>query len=448
MLHFVLESTIYESLNCDWLHFEPLIRAAKNNIENSISFLPAATSLYLLDSPALQNKIAKYWVENNYIPEAYISHTLNHKKIKIGYFSPDFKDHPLTTLLGKVFELRDRDIFETYAFNLSPPVEDISQKKLRANFDFFLDVSSLSDTDLKSLILSKEIDIAVNLIGFFGDYSRPNIFATRCAPIQISYMYASTMSMPTMDYIIADSVTTPLEFSDNFAEKIIQLPGSFYSLSPLEYEENFLSKDELGIPSDKFVFCCFNMPYKINPFIFKLWNEILASCPDSILILREISKAVSANIKKFAIEYGYSADRIIFINSSNKSVYYSLLKECDLFIDTYPYGAHTVAIEAAYWGLPILTLQGKNFASRVASSILINLECEQLITYKTDEFIKKAVYFYNNRDVLLKIRESLLLKRNTSEIYDCQRFTKNLEKSYLATYNQKLLNLPSDHILI
>jgi predicted O-linked N-acetylglucosamine transferase (SPINDLY family) len=435
-------------LNCDWRFFEYHLALLKATVQNKSYFPPAVTSLYIFDSLTLQKSIAEYWRSTLYEVENYKSHKLKHDKIRVAYFSPDIREHSLTKLLASVFESHNKDKFVIYCFNTGEVLDHGMQLRLRQVFDYFFDVETYSDSEITELFKKHEIDIAVNLIGYFGDHKcRPNVFSRRCAPIQINYTYAGTMGLPTMDYIIGDKVTLPTELLSHYSESIIQLPDCWYTLDLDSQEINTVPISNLGIPDDKFIMCCLNAVYKMNPFIFRAWIEVLIKNKHAVLVIRGDNKIAVGNIKKFLGNYAPIADQIIFIDSLDPTVYASLLNGCDLYLDTYPYGAHTVAMEAAYWGLPVISLKGKSFASRVASSIFSCLDCEELSTYSIEEYLDKINLMIENPEKLKEIKNKIIRNREKSSIFDAKKFTEYLENAYISAYERRKNNLPKEHIL-
>ena len=419
----------------------------KTTVNNKSYFPPAVTSLYIFDSLTLQKSVAEYWRSTLYEVENYKSHKLDHEKIRVAYFSPDIREHSITKLLASVFENHNKDKFIIYCFNTGEVLDHGMQLRLRQVFDFFFDIDTYSDSEINDLFKKHEIDIAVNLTGYFGDRSRPNVFSSRCAPIQISYMYAGTMGMPTMDYIIGDKVTLPTKLSSEYSEHFIQLPNCFYTLDLVAQQINTVSISNLGIPDDKFILCCLNAVYKINPFIFRAWIEVLTKNKDAVLVIRGDNKLAVENIKKFLKKHASITAQIIFIDSLDPTVYSSLLNGCDLYLDTYPYGAHTIAMEAAYRGLPVISLKGKNFASRVASSIFSCLDCEELSTNSVEEYVDKINLLIRNPEQFTEIKGKIIRNREKSSIFDAKKFTKDLENAYIRAYERRKNNLPKEHIL-
>jgi predicted O-linked N-acetylglucosamine transferase (SPINDLY family) len=237
--------------------------------------------LALIDDPEIQKKTAEIFV-NEKCPASHvlpkIQRHLQHAKLRIGYFSADFRIHPMTHLTAELYETHDRNQFEIYAFYFGPDTKDIMNLRIKAGVDHFLDVRTLSDNDIIMLARNFEIDIAVDLSGYTAG-SRTGIFAERSAPIQINYLgYPGTMGADYIDYLIADRTLIPEDKKLHYSEKIVYLPNSYMvNLSKITITETALRRQELGLPDAGFVFCCFNNNYKITPTTFASWMRMLTA---------------------------------------------------------------------------------------------------------------------------------------------------------------------------
>jgi predicted O-linked N-acetylglucosamine transferase (SPINDLY family) len=233
------------------------------------------------------------------------------------------------------------------------------------------------------------------------------------------------------DYIIADKIVIPEENRKYFSEEVIYLPNCYQANQErIEISNINLNKKDLGLPQDKFIFGCFNNSYKITPVIFKSWMNILKSCKSSVLWLLQNQKIGSQNLWKEAEKQGVNKERIIFAERVPVKEHLKRLEFMDLFLDTFPYNAHTTASEAIRAGIPILTLKGKSFPSRVASSILTNVRLENLIVTNLDDYEAKAISLAKNYKEIESLKNHLAQDKNLSKLFDSKAFTKDLEKIY------------------
>lgn len=436
---------------CDWrdtgAQFVQLAEKIERNEKASYPFLV----LSLLGIPSLQRKAAQIWAE----AECPISHALpaiskrpKKNKIRIGYFSADFHDHPVSFLTAELFETHDRPRFELTAFSFGPDKNDGMRKRVAAAFDKFIDVRDKSDKDVATLARSLEIDIAVDLGGFTKG-GRAGIFAMRAAPLQVSYLgYLGTMGAECIDYLIADSTLVPHEYQQHYSEKIVYLPSYQANDSRRRIADREFTREELGLPQTGFVFCCFNNNYKITPCTFDGWMRILKQVEGSVLFLYAGNELAPINLRKEASLRGVDAERLIFGKRLSMPDYLARYRMADLFLDTLPYNAGTTASDALWAGLPVLTCAGEAFSSRVAASLLTSICLPELITSTQEEYEALAVDLAIHPEKLRQIRHKLENNRLTTPLFDTQRFTRNIEAAFTAMYDRYQADLPPEHIYI
>jgi predicted O-linked N-acetylglucosamine transferase (SPINDLY family) len=321
------------------------------------------------------------------------------------------------------------------------------RKQLMPYFDHFIDVENMSDHEVVALSREHKIDIAVDLGGQTMD-ARMDIFALRAAPIQINYLgYPGTMAGQHHDYIIADEVTIPPENQAFFSEKIIYLPDSYQvNDDQKEISSRIFSKEELGLPQDKFVFCCFNNNFKITPEIFTSWMTILKNVPDSVLWLFEDNDFIKTNLTKEAETRGISSDRLIFAKRMGQHEHLARHRLADLFLDTLPYNAHTTASDALWSGLPVITMMGNSFPGRVAASLLQAIGLPELITYSIAEYESLAIQLARDPEKLKKLKDRLDNNRLKMPLFNTDLFCRNLESAYNKAYDRHQNGLTPDHI--
>jgi len=402
-------------------------------------------------SPALQRIAAEVWVQDKYpasqaLPE--IPRRPRREKIRIGYFSADFREHPVSHLIAELFERHDRARFRVTAFSFGPDTNDAMRARLAAAFDGFIDVRDRADTDVALLARELGIDIAVDLNGFTED-SRTGIFALRAAPIQVNYLgYPGTMGAEYIDYLIADATLLSKEDERHYAEKIAYLPDSFQvNDTRRPVSDKALTREEAGLPRTGFVFCCFNKHYKITPDTFDRWMRIVSRVPGSVLWLSEDNEWSEGNLRKAAALRGVGADRLIFARRiPAMAEHLARYRLADLFLDTLPYNAHTTASDALWTGLPVLTCLGETYAGRVAASLLNGIRLPELVTRTPEQYESLATALATNPGRLLEIKQKLLENRRTAPLFDIQLFTRHLEAAYTTMYGRYHADLPPEHI--
>jgi len=405
----------------------------------------------LIEDPLVQISTATNFSFFKYPPSSPAVSTLkdlNQKKIRIGYFSPDFKDHPVAALIVELFELHHRDQFEIIAFSFCGYSDSVLGLRIQKAFDQFIDVSGMSDFEVAMLSADLGINIAVDLCGHTAQ-SRTGIFAHRAAPIQVNFLgYPGTMGAPYFDYIIADKTLIPEEAFNFYSEKIVYLPHTYQPNDRNRIISNkHCTKQELGLPESGFIFCCFNNNYKILPDIFNSWMRILLSVEDSVLWLFEDNPWAADNLKIEAINRGVEPDRLVFAKKIPREEHLARYLYADLFLDTYPYNAHTTASDALWAGLPVLTLMGNSFASRVAASLLKAIDLPELITSNQYDYEALAIELATAPQKLNILKQKLQAHRLTSPLFDTTLFTENIEKAFIQMHKRYQSKLHPDHLL-
>jgi predicted O-linked N-acetylglucosamine transferase (SPINDLY family) len=302
------------------------------------------------------------------------------------------------------------------------------------SFHQFIDVRGLTDRQVAELSRKLEIDIAIDLGGFTQD-SRTGIFAYRAAPIQAGYVgYLGTMGATYMDYLFADPKIIDSGLEQFYSEKIIYLPSYQVNDTKRYISDRAINKSKFNIPDKKFVYCCFNNNYKITPTVFGLWMSILESTEDSILFLYAANDLCHKNLRNEAHSRGINTERVIFGSTLPREEYLARYQACDLFLDTFPYNAGTTASDALWADLPVLTLMGQSFASRVGSSLLSAIDLPELITKTPKEYVAKAVHLAQNPEKLRSIKEKLQKNKKTTRLFNTPLFARDIEKAYTQMY--------------
>jgi len=436
---------------CIWDDFDSNILKLSKIIKKKQKAIRPFALKALIDDESIQKRAAEIFVDDhfqsNFLEYESKIHQ-KHSKIRIGYFSADFKSHPVTTLTAQLYEMHDRNKFEVHAFSYTKDTKDKMSMRIKEGVDYFHDVLLMSNDDLVNLSRSLEIDIAVDLGGHTAN-SRTKVFAMSLAPIQLSYIgYLGTMGAPYYDYLIADLVTIPNENQQYYSEKIAYLPTYQVNDSTESQPEIFLAREDIGLPETGFVFCCFNNVYKITPTTFDSWMRILNNVEDSVLLLNIDLELARENLIQEAILRGVDPSRLIFAKRFERDQYLARYRLVDLFLDTLPYNAATTASDALRMGLPVLTCRGNSFASRMAASILSAINLPELITATPKEYESVAIELATNSDKFKIIKSKLHENLKTAPLFDTVKFTASLESVYEVMYQRYHNGLEPDHIYV
>lgn len=422
---------------CDWTQFDAHIADLCDEVRAGKPSEPTFALLGLVDDPALHLAAAsRYARQCSPAPRPTPKRPSAHK-IRVGYYSTDFRDHALMFLLAEVLESHDTDRFEIYGFSLTPLRDTEILRRIRKRFVQFLDVHDKSDEEVASLSRALGIDVAVDLNGFTAN-ARFGIFAKRCAPIQVSYLgYPGTTGAEYMDYVIADKVVLPNSEQPHYAEKVAYLPHSYQANdSKRAISSRAFTRQELGLPDQGFVYCCFNNAHKILPATFDGWMRALREVDGSVLWLMQSNSLAADNLRKEAEARGVDGSRLVFAPFMPLDEHLARYRLADLFLDTLPYNAHTTASDALWAGLPVLTCPGRSFASRVAASLLTAVGLPELITSSQAEFEAKAIALARAPQELQALRQKLAAQRLSSPLFNGAQCARYLEAAYTTMYER------------
>jgi protein O-GlcNAc transferase len=365
-------------------------------------------------------------------PKAYV-----HRKIRLGYLSGEFRQHATSILITQLFELHDKSNFELFAYDSGYDDGSEIRGRINAAFHRVADISSMSDAQAGSLIRADEIDILVNLNGYFGR-ARTGIFRDRSAPLQVNYLgFPGTMGADYIDYIIGDRYVIPREHEQFYVEKAVALPECYQvndarrAVSPI-----VMTRSAAMLPKDGFVFCCFNNSYKIRQEIFELWMRLLKRIDKSALWLVEDNADATHNLQREANARGLSPDRLVFAPRLDLDEHLARHSLADLFLDTLPYNAHTTASDALWAGLPVLTCIGSTFPGRVGASLLHAVGMPELITESLEHYEALALRLAQEPALLRSFKLRLAENRDRYPLFDTIRFARHIEAAYLMMWER------------
>ena len=434
---------------CDWHNLESDLQNMTAAVIAGKPVCNPLTMLALVDSPELQRAAASIWVREEYPLNDALGAPARRprsEKIRVGYFSADFCNHPVARLTAGLFEAHDRSRFEITAFAFGVKVADSMRSRLERSFDHFIDVCDRSDLEVAALARELGIDIAVDL-GGHTDQQRSRIFALRAAPLQISYIgYLGTLAAPYMDYLVADRALIPPLEIQHYTEQIIYLPSYQVNDPQRVIPDRAFTREELGLPAKGFVFSCLNAINKLSPATFELWMRILARVPDAVLMLYAGSPTAERNLYREAQRLGIAPQRLVFAQLLPVDQYMARFEALDLFLDTTPYNAGTTASDALWAGLPVLTCPGRSLASRYAASLLEAVNLPELITASAKDYEDTAVRLALDPSELKRIRKKLAGTRATAPLFDTQLFARELESAYVKIHDRYHRDLPPAHV--
>ena len=412
---------------CDWKEFDfEQTMLEKIPFERDLS--PFAF-LNFVDNPRMQLLRSRAFSKQYDFPVKCFEKMVGNQesnKIRLGYFSGDFYDHPTMRLMIGMLEHHSK-YMDVYCFDFGEHPDDEMTLRVKAVTNY-IKVSHFTDSEIVAVAREKDITVAIDINGY-AQNGRPGIFALRAAAIQVAFLgYPSTTGAPYMDYLIADRVVIPESHKQYYSEKIIYLPDC-YQPNDLGTRQDRAApaRKKYGLPEKGFVFACFNQPRKITPIEFGLWLEILNEVKESVLWLWTPAREVMTNLKLETKKRGIDEERIVCANTVSQSEHLERIQLADLFLDCFSYNAHTTASDCLKMSRPIITKIGEQFASRVAASCLLAAKLPELVTHTPKQYKELAIYIGNNHDYHFKLIKKMQNTTTESVLFNTVRFTENFE---------------------
>jgi predicted O-linked N-acetylglucosamine transferase (SPINDLY family) len=368
-------------------------------------------------------------------------------RIRIGYLSSDFCNHATMHLMAGLLECHDRDRFEVFAYDYSPPdVSEYRRRFLRA-VEHHVDVSRLADADAAARIAADQLDILFDLKGHTG-WGRLGIMAHRPAPVQAAYLgYPGSTGTSFIDYLVADRFVTPDSSAAFYTEKLCRLPHSYQCNDrkrPVAGDPG--SRELHRLPKEAVVFCAFNQSYKIDRTSFNVWMRVLNEVPDSVLWLLGQGEAAERNLKRYAEMAGVRSERLIFSAFAPPDQHIARLTLADAALDTLACNGHTTTSDALWAGVPVITARGMHFCSRVSESLLNAINLPELVAGDGEEMVRIAARIGRDADDRRSLRRKVRDNIATAPLFDTERFARNFEKAICMMVEANRSGRPHAHL--
>ncbi|MCP4348131.1 MAG: tetratricopeptide repeat protein [Desulfobacterales bacterium] len=430
---------------CAWKELESLTEKLDNLTEKALrnGTEPAEipfVSLTRYDDPSRNLKVAKLRASEISRSASKLNLCFSHKpdlprkaKIRVGYLSNDFCNHPVAHLILGMFAHHKtaRDEFEIYCYTWKKNDGNYYRERIQKDCDKFADLSDLNIAESAKRIYEDGIDILVDMMGHTKG-TKTRICALRPAPVQVSYLgFPGTTGSDFLDYIITDRIITPEEHAPFYSEKFVYMPHCYQVNNNTQaISDKNWKKSDFGLPENSFVFCSFNQTYKTEPVIFDMWMKILTKVPGSVLWLLRKDKTSEKNLKHEADKRGINSKRLVFADILPLDEHLARLKLADLVLDTRIYNGGATTSNALWAGVPVVTVQGGHYVSRMSSSLLTAIGLPEMITHSPEEYENLCVRLADSPDELQAVRQKLADNRLTKPLFDTPRFARNLEKAY------------------
>ena len=443
-------------LTCDWERARSLLPtlSAQTVRQLDAGKMTAETPLNNLRrsaDPSLNLAVARSWSRElvrrtrERGPDARFDHERSRPppKLRVGYLSSDFGGHPVGRLIAGLFGLHNRNAFDVHAYATSGDDGSDFRARIRRDCDQLADITHLSHVDAAKLIYDDRVHILVDLNGYTKN-NRMEICAMRPAPIQVSYLgFPGSTGADFIDYVITDRVLTPEDQASCYSERFVYMPQCYQVNDRMQrIAETVYSRADFDLPEGAIVFCCFNHTYKIEPVIFDAWMRILRQVGGSVLwLLDKYPRAVN-NLKQEASARGVDPKRLVFSEPLPLEQHLSRLALADLALDTCSYNGGATTSNCLWAGLPVLTLVGHHYVSRMSASLLNAVRLPELVASSLESYEAQAVRLARDPRALTAMRQRLWDNRLTGSLFDTQDFARKLESAYAAMWARVEAGLP------
>jgi predicted O-linked N-acetylglucosamine transferase (SPINDLY family) len=419
---------------CEWPVVSPWERVNRATLMKGMS--PLSYAAYT-DDPMLQ--LAGAWHYNKddvgtpdpaHIPSHWAASGRAGGPLRIGYLSSDLREHAVGHLMSEVLSLHDRSKVEVFSYYCGIKTDDAMHRQFKADSDQWVDVTMMNDVAAAQRMADDGIQILVDLNGYTRE-GRTKLVALRPAPVIVNWLgYPGTMGSPYHHYIVADDWIIPPENEIYYSEKVLRLPCYQPTNRHRIVSARAPSRADAHLPENETVFCSFNGVHKLNRFTFERWMTILKRAPGSVLWLLSSVEAAQERLRQNAKAYGVDPARLIFAEKRANPDHLARYPLADLFLDSLPYGAHTTASDALWMGVPVLTLSGRSFASRVCGSLVRSAGVPELVCNSPEEFVDHAVALGRDKELLQQYRNRLTTDRDSCTLFDTPKLVSSLEALY------------------
>jgi predicted O-linked N-acetylglucosamine transferase (SPINDLY family) len=429
----------------DWDFAEELIEILRQAHKDGRTLeANEATKTHILwcDDEATNIEVIKAWSQRtfpDYKPKTKrITENPEGRRLRIGYLSSDYRNHPTAWLANGLFRNHDKTKFELFLYDSGWDDGSDIRKEVLSNFEHIYSVADLDDVAAANLIDGHNLDILVELNGP-TKANRMGILAHRPAPIQICYLgWPGSAGGRFVDYIIADEYILPQEQAKLYPEKIIWLSDT-YQIN--DYAARELppapSKQELGFAEDTIIVGMFNSINKVRREVWAAWMEIIKNCPKAIFWVLDPGPDARENLAKETIRAGVDLDRIVIAQKMHQMEHLRRLQVCDLILDPWPIGGHTSTADALYAGVPIVAMEGRSYASRVSGGLLQSADLGFMVHRSTVEYTECVQLLLRNSETLRNLRLLFGQGKLRRNLFSSKARTDEIETLYAALILQE-----------
>jgi predicted O-linked N-acetylglucosamine transferase (SPINDLY family) len=438
---------------CRWAESEAELARLRPALRAVPAQQPMETSPFghavLVDDPVEQLKVARHYalhVAGKLQPLPRQRARDNGRRLRLGYLSADFRTHATSQLVVQLLEQHDRQAFEVFALSTGPDDGSALRQRVVQAVEHFEELHGASYAQVAQRIRELGIDILVDMKGATHDTLLP-VLAARPAPLQVTWLgFPGTTGAPYIDYLIGDPVVTPLEDAAHFAEKIAQLPGCYQPNDARRARALPSRRADWGVPEGALLLCGFHQSYKISQEVFDVWCSLLRERDDALLWLLQWNTNVHDRLRAEAQARGIDPQRLVFAPLLPLQQHINRLACADIYLDTWPCNAHTTASEALWAGVPVVTLQGRAFAQRVASSLLHAVQLDELVCHDIEGYRRTVLALAADAPRRAALNAHLARQQYCSPLFDGGAFARDLEALLQRMWRQALSGQPVQHL--
>jgi predicted O-linked N-acetylglucosamine transferase (SPINDLY family) len=353
------------------------------------------------------------------------------RRLRVGYVSPDFREHPVARFVLPLFREHDRRQVEVFAYS-DVAVPDAVTGLLREHVDRWREVAALGHDQLADAVRADGIDILVDLAAHSGG-NRLLAFARKPAPVQITYLaYCSTTGVDAIDYRVTDHFLDPAGTSRRYTEASLFLPGCYwcYSAPPLTGSAHAATERAQG----PLTFGCLNNFAKVTDVTLRLWTRLLRRVPEACLLVYARTEAHRDRVLRALRQAGVDESRAAFVGRQPLADYLATYRRIDVALDPYPYGGGTTSCDALWMGVPVVSLAGRTAVSRAGSTLLSHVGLDHLVTRSEEQYVEIAAGLIRDARGLAAVRRELRRRLESSPIMDAPQFASDLEAVFRTAW--------------
>lgn len=437
----------------DWDYADQLIaqlRQARVQGHPQALHRSARTHLLWCDDEADNLAVIAHSVSNlvGAVPQAVLQprpQPLAGRRLRVAYLSSDYREHPTSRLLLGLLRHHDARQFELFLYCSGWDDGSSLRQALVKGVTHFVCLQGLSDAEAAARMRADGIDVLVELNGPTHG-TRMSILSHRPAPVQIEYLgWPGSVGGQLADYVVADDYTVPPEREALYPEKLIRL-DRVYQINDYAAATKAAPPPRalFGLPEGCMVLGSFNHINKVRNEVWRVWMQIMRAVPDAVLWMLDQGPLVREHVLAAARREGVAPERLIFAPRCAQGQHLSRLQHCDLMLDPWPYGGHTTTSDALFAGVPVVALEGRNFASRVSGALLRAAGLEALVQPDVDQYVARAVQLLTDKPLRQALRAFLRQEVPRSDVFNARDKTRQFEAAYRRAFELALAGKPAE----